>query len=124
MPRLAANSPFKRPAGNEVPSLLRSRSSIRRRRSRRRRPTLIHDAGFIERSSFGARNSYTPVVPFAAARWVRGVAWSILGGSGPLDSGSNPDGPIASFQKRSDRNVVLRGGNPFLDAVPIAPSGR
>src|SRR5207244_3449874 len=25
---------------------------------------------------------------------VRGVAWSILGGSGPLDSGSNPDGPI------------------------------
>src|SRR5207249_5932538 len=31
---------------------------------------------------------------FADPRWVRGVAWSILGGSGPLDSGSNPDGPI------------------------------
>src|SRR6266571_6242050 len=30
---------------------------------------------------------------YAASRWVRGVAWSILGGSGPLDSGSNPDGP-------------------------------
>src|SRR5439155_19042187 len=31
----------------------------------------------------------------ASPRRVRGVAWSILGGSGPLDSGSNPDGPIS-----------------------------
>src|SRR6266581_6590450 len=30
---------------------------------------------------------------YAGMHWVRGVAWSILGGSGPLDSGSNPDGP-------------------------------
>src|SRR2546426_11742596 len=34
----------------------------------------------------------TPHLPRVAR--VRGVAWSILGGSGPLDSGSNPDGPI------------------------------
>ena len=36
-----------------------------------------------------------PLHRFADSRWVRGVAWSILGGSGPLDSGSNPDGPTA-----------------------------
>src|SRR3972149_3551979 len=39
-------------------------------------------------------NAYTHHLRSAQPRWVRGVAWSILGGSGPLDSGSNPDGPI------------------------------
>src|SRR5438309_3058972 len=34
---------------------------------------------------------------FREPSWVRGVAWSILGGSGPLDSGSNPDGPITDL---------------------------
>src|SRR2546421_11267831 len=46
-----------------------------RRRMRLPRTTLIRGPTFREPS------------------WVRGVAWSILGGSGPLDSGSNPDGP-------------------------------
>src|SRR5438445_2697164 len=47
----------------------------------------------------------------ASPRPVRGVAWSILGGSGPLDSGSNPDGPIsgrahqAEFTRLSGTNV-------------------
>src|SRR3989475_3663288 len=34
---------------------------------------------------------------FREPSWVRGVAWSILGGSGPLDSGSNPDGPTTGL---------------------------
>src|SRR2546427_4920618 len=41
----------------------------------------------------GPHNPYAGPVLTATPRWVRGVAWSILGGSGPLDSGSNPDGP-------------------------------
>src|SRR3989454_7344557 len=41
----------------------------------------------------------TPHLPRVAR--VRGVAWSILGGSGPLDSGSNPDGPIHQVSRRS-----------------------
>src|SRR3989442_9007480 len=39
------------------------------------------------------QNPYTRPKLTASPRRVRGVAWSILGGSGPLDSGSNPDGP-------------------------------
>src|SRR5947209_1729349 len=42
----------------------------------------------------GPHNPYAGLILTATPRWVRGVAWSILGGSGPLDSGSNPDGPI------------------------------
>ena len=40
----------------------------------------------------------------AGAR-VRGVAWSILGGSGPLDSGSNPDGPIIVSTQHGGKQV-------------------
>src|SRR5206468_2390687 len=52
---------------------------------------------------------------------VRGVAWSILGGSGPLDSGSNPDGPIHQVSRRSligsesiERSETNRGIRPTV----------
>src|SRR5437867_2406158 len=50
----------------------------------------------------------TPHLPRVAR--VRGVAWSILGGSGPLDSGSNPDGPIHVAMNRGMRRTVRRIG--------------
>src|SRR5713226_5516714 len=45
------------------------------------------------RDRTGCRTKLIPEPPLRGPSWVRGVAWSILGGSGPLDSGSNPDGP-------------------------------
>ena len=68
-------------------------------------------------------------------RRVRGVVWSILGGSGPLDSGSNPDGPIFGeeptgnyFQPRDNGTRLLsrqgpsKGGPPYLrDPHPRPP---
>src|SRR5438094_9106357 len=54
---------------------------------------------------------------FADPRWVRGVAWSILGGSGPLDSGSNPDGPILMESGRTHSDGKLGGGS-----HPVPPS--
>ena len=69
----------------------RSRAHISTsRRSRRQHVEPMHDVSPMS----AQRLSERPL--FADAIWVRGVAWSILGGSGPLDSGSNPDGPIPS----------------------------
>ena len=61
----------------------------------------------------GPHNPYAGLILTATPRWVRGVAWSILGGSGPLDSGSNPDGPIfmegrsTDFRKKVSTPVPL-----------------
>src|SRR3990172_11773112 len=46
-----------------------------------------------EARSTGSHNAYRRASASREAPWVRGGVWSILGGSGPLDSGSNPDGP-------------------------------
>src|SRR5947208_15716806 len=46
---------------------------------------------------------------FADPRWVRGVAWAILGGSGALDSGSKPDGPILMESGRTHSDGKLGG---------------
>src|SRR2546427_5447855 len=53
---------------------------------------------------------------------VRGVAWSILGGSGPLDSGSNPDGPTRERGRveASDSQT----GFPSVGSVSAAPRFR
>src|SRR5437879_11720310 len=52
---------------------------------------------------------------FRESAWVRGVAWSILGGSGPLDSGSNPDGPIIWEKRTGIRNQKSDfGSSPFM----------
>src|SRR5437867_1750336 len=60
--------------------------------------TFLRGLGFLrdgnDNGDHGPHNAYAGPVLTATPRWVRGVAWSILGGSGPLDSGSNPDGPI------------------------------
>src|SRR3989441_7038851 len=56
------------------------------------------------------QNPYTRPKLTASPRRVRGVAWSILGGSGPLDSGSNPDGPISGRAHQAEF-TRLRGTN-------------
>src|SRR5436309_5821426 len=71
----------------------------------------------------------TPHLPRVAR--VRGVAWSILGGSGPLDSGSNPDGPISVWRNalsglalsRASGAALCRSGLPAKDTarVRVAP---
>src|SRR5467141_3517085 len=50
----------------------------------------------------------TPHLPRVAR--VRGVAWSILGGSGPLDSGSNPDGPTLGHHEWFRRSKLIPEG--------------
>src|SRR5947207_11319289 len=61
-----------------------------------------------------------PLHRFADSRWVRGVAWSILGGSGPLDSGSNPDGPILMESWGRISAVTLSRGTKISRSFEIA----
>ena len=71
-------------------------SEVPRRKANRSGPTIRRPAE-VPQPVFDkpvAHNAYTRASACSPRSRVRGVAWSILGGSGPLDSGSNPDGPI------------------------------
>src|SRR5438093_7564748 len=64
-----------------------------------------------------------PLHRFADSRWVRGVAWSILGGSGPLDSGSNPDGPIPTHTDCGLKVGPLLHGPNAESCIPASALG-